>query len=363
MKKYIIICISVFLAANAYAQQMAPYPYMNNSIPYTSYQPMYGVNYIPVANVGYSNIHPAQFNMVNQMPASNYFQGVYYNPTYLKRNLQQEYEEQYKIFLNDFNKVEPFDEKVTKADKFETITDHKQKGYGTRYFPGMEEFPKVRPIEHKSTINADETPLSLLKEYKNIKNIHLKLITADDTIGDNLQWDLPLPYRYIFLKRFSEMADSKEYTPEDDLWGRNYQHLEIHVERNDGKVLPVYFLYKNSISVNNKTYVDNSKTLESWIFATVKDYQQLSNVNEALNVRDFNRCKELGNLYHETDPEQCITPNGITYLNVNTEVNKNTKLVDNFEDCFEDKNPVIAGYPRRCIAPGGKVYTEQPKVK
>ena len=159
------------------------------------------------------------------------------------------------------------------------------------------------------------------------------------------------------------MAESESYKPEDDLWGRDYQHLEIHVERNDKRKLPVYFLYKNSISVNSRTYVDNSKTLENWIFSTVKNYEQLSKVNKALNVEDFGRCKALGNLHHETDPGQCITPDGTTYLNVNTKVDSTTKLATNFEECFNEKNPVIAGYPRRCIAPGGRVYVEQPKVK
>jgi hypothetical protein len=237
-------------------------------------------------------------------------------------------------------------------------------GYGTRYFPGMELFPKVRPVEHKKELAPDFKPANLLQDAKKISNIKLKLVTAEDPEGKNLTWDMDLPFRYVFLTRFATMEPAAENKAEEnDIWGRSYKHLEITFERTDGKVLPPYFLFKNSIKVNDTTYVDTTKSLEEWIFSTVRNYKQLEVVNKALNIDNFERCKSIGNLVHETSPEQCIFPDGTVFLNVNTEMKEDTIRTFNFDDCFNNKNPLISGFPRRCVAPGGHVYTEQPKVK
>ena len=244
------------------------------------------------------------------------------------------------------------------------IADNNTKeGYGTRYFPGMELFPKVRPVEHKKELAPDSKPENLLQDAKSISDIKLKLITEQDPDGEKLQWSLDLPFRYVFLTRFATMQRADDYTPAEDIWGRSYQKLEIQFVRSDGKVLPPYYLYRNTITVNNVTYVDNSKEIEDWLFSTVRNYKQLEVVNVALNIDDYNRCKEVGNLHHETDPEQCIFPDGTTFLNVNTELKEDTIRTFNFDDCFANKNPIVAGFPRRCVAPGGRLYTEEPKVR
>jgi hypothetical protein len=236
--------------------------------------------------------------------------------------------------------------------------------YGTRYFPGMELFPHVRPVEHKKELNPEFKPASLLQDSNQFADIKLKLITKDDIEGKNLEWSLDLPFRYVFLTRFATMTTAKaDYKPKDDIWGRDYKKLEISFIRADGKQMPPYFLYKNTITVNNITYVDNSNEIEDWLFSTVRNYKQLAFVNRALKIDDYNRCKEIGNLNHETTPEQCIFPDGTTFLNLNTKIKEDTIRTFNFDDCFNNKNPLISGFPRRCIAPGGHVYTEQPKVK
>lgn len=236
-------------------------------------------------------------------------------------------------------------------------------GYGTRYFPGMEEFPTIRPVEHKKEINPDFKPANLLQDSGKFSAIKLKLITKDDPEGKNLRWDLGLPFRYVFLTRFATMEKAADYTPKKDIWGRSYEKLEINFVRADGRKLPPYYLYRNSISVNGITYVDTQNEIEEWIFSTVNNFKQLEVVNKALNIDDYKRCQEIGNLTHETSPEQCIFPDGTTFLNLNTDMKEDTIRTFNFDDCFDNKNPLISGFPRRCIAPGGHVYTEQPKVK
>lgn len=238
-----------------------------------------------------------------------------------------------------------------------------KEGYGTTYFPGMEMFETVRPVEHKKELQPDFKPANLLHDAGKFSDIKLKLITKDDLEGEKLQWSLDLPFRYVFLTRFATMERADNYKPEDDIWGRSYQRLEIQFVRADGKVLPPYNLFRNTITVNNVTYVDNSKEIEEWVFSTIRNYKQLEIANKALNVDDFNRCKNLGNLYHETEPEQCIFPDGTTFLNINTKMKTDTIRTFNFDDCFANKNPLIAGFPRRCVAPGGRVYTEAPKVR
>lgn len=238
-------------------------------------------------------------------------------------------------------------------------------GYGTRYFPGMEEFPKVRPVEHKKELAPDFKPKNLLHDANKISKITLTLITEDDPEGENLSWEMALPFRYVFLSRIASMEKLSPTVkiPADDLWGRSYKHLKINFERTDGKQLPSYFLFKNKLKVKDITYVDTTNEIETWTFSTVNNYRQLLHVNRALNIDNFKRCKEVGNLTHETDPEQCIFPDGTTFLNVNTKVTPETERTFNFDDCFKNKNPLIEGYPRRCIAPGGHIYTEQPKLK
>lgn len=237
------------------------------------------------------------------------------------------------------------------------------KDYGTRYFPGMEEFPKVRPVEHKKELNPEFKPANLLQDSAEFSDIKLKLITKDDPEGKNLEWSLDLPFRYVFLTRFATMARADNYKIEEDVWGRDYDKLEITFVRADGKTMPPYFLYKNTITVNGIQYVDNSNQIEDWVFSTIRNYKQLEFVNRALRIDNFERCKDLGNLTHETSPEQCIFPDGTTFLNLNTEIKDDTIRTFNFDDCFANKNPLISGFPRRCIAPGGHVYIEQPKIR
>jgi hypothetical protein len=238
-----------------------------------------------------------------------------------------------------------------------------KEGYGTSYFPGMEEFPKVRPVEHKKELNPDFKPANLLQDSTKFSDIRLKLITKEDPEGKNLEWSLDLPFRYVFLSRFANMTRSDDYKVEEDIWGRDYEKLEITFVRADGRQMPPYFLYQNTITVNDMTYVDTNKELEDWVFSTVQNYKQLSFVNKALQIDNFQRCTDIGNLTHETSPEQCIFPDGTTFLNLNTEIKDDTVRTFNFDDCFANKNPLISGFPRRCIAPGGHVYTEQPKIK
>ncbi|HAG52795.1 MAG TPA: hypothetical protein DCL21_03305 [Alphaproteobacteria bacterium] len=240
---------------------------------------------------------------------------------------------------------------------------NEKEGYGTRYFPGMEYFPKVRPVEHKKEIAPDFKPANLLQDASQIADIRFKLITKEDPEGKNLEWSLDLPFRYVFLTRFATMSRADDYTPEKDIWGRSYEKLEITFIRADGKVLPPYYLYKNTIKVNNAKYVDTSKEIEDWAFSTVRNYKELAFVNRALNIDNYKRCVDIGNLAHETSPEQCIFPDGTTFLNINTEMKNDTIRTFNFDSCFANKNPLIAGFPRRCVAPGGHVYTEQPKVR
>lgn len=239
----------------------------------------------------------------------------------------------------------------------------KQEGYGTRYFPGMEEFKTIRPVEHKKELNPDFKPVNLLQDSEKFSDIKMKLITKDDPEGKNLEWSLDLPFRYVFLSRFATMSRADNYKPVADVWGRNYDKLEITFIRADGRTMPPYYLYQNTIQVNGMTYVDNNKEIEDWVFSTVRNYKQLEFVNKALNIDNFKRCKDIGNLTHETEPEQCIFPDGTTFLNVNKEMKKDTIRTFNFDDCFNNKNPLISGFPRRCVAPGGHVYTEQPKVR
>jgi hypothetical protein len=243
------------------------------------------------------------------------------------------------------------------------VNANAKNGYGTSYFPGMEEFPTVRPVEHKKEIEPNAKPVSLLHDASKISAIKMRLITPQDPAGDNLQWEMDLPFRYIFLNRFATMQEAIAEYKEDDIWGRSYNYLEITFERTDGRVLPPYRLFRNSITVNNTTFVDTSKEIEEWIFSTVKNYKQINFVNKALNIDDYHRCKNIGNLYHETDPEQCLFPDGTVFLNLNTQIKEDTIRTFDFDNCFANRNPIIAGYPRRCIAPGGHVYTEQPKVK
>lgn len=238
-----------------------------------------------------------------------------------------------------------------------------KEGYGTSYFPGMEEFPTIRPVEHKKELNPEFKPASLLQDSNQFSEIKMKLITKDDPEGENLEWVLDLPFRYVFLSRFAMMERADNYEPKEDLWGRSYKHLEISFVRADGKPMPPYFLYKNTITVNGIKYVDNRDEIEDWLFSTVRNYKELEFVNKALNIDNYKRCKDIGNLHHETSPEQCIFPDGTAFINMNTEMKEDTIRTFDFDNCFKNKNPLISGFPRRCIAPGGRIYAEQPKVR
>jgi len=237
-----------------------------------------------------------------------------------------------------------------------------KKVYGANYFPGMEEFPTIRSVEHKKELQPDFKPENLLQDQNKISKIHLKLITREDPEGKNLQWDMALPSRHIFLSRFASMGKLDTNIKDDDIWGRSYDYLEITLKRTDGLTLPPYKLFKNTITVNDVKFYDTAKDIETWVFSTVTNYKQLLIVSKALNVDNFKRCKALGNLTHDTDPRQCILPDNTTFLEVNTEIKPDTIRTFNFDDCFANKNPLIAGFPRRCIAPGGRIYTESPKV-
>ncbi|MCP4356199.1 MAG: hypothetical protein GY793_11360 [Proteobacteria bacterium] len=242
-------------------------------------------------------------------------------------------------------------------------TAENKKVYGVNYFPGMEKFPTIRSVEHKKDLQPDFKPENLLLDHNKISKLHLRLITKEDPEGKRLQWNMSLPLRHVFLSRFASMEKLGANVKDEDVWGRGYDHLEITFERTDGSVLPPYRLFRNTITVNNVDFYDTSKGIETWVFSTVNNYKQLLIVDKALNVDDFKRCKALGNLSHETDPRQCILPDGTTFLEVNTEMKPDTIRTFNFDDCFANKNPLIAGFPRRCIAPGGRIYTETPRVQ
>ena len=192
---------------------------------------------------------------------------------------------------------------------------------------------------------------------------HDKAAKADEKL---MHWALSSVDRPIFIQKVADLEPALAGTVSVPKSRTSYQNISVTITLDDGSVLPPIKIYANRVELPGKSVPleDTKRDTEFWLFGTADTYKQRLRATELLDIMTFRECMLLGHTIVETDPRQCVLPNGTTFLEVELSKPLTEKeiAIRDFEACLKGGYPLILTFPRKCVAPGGRVYVEPPRL-
>lgn len=210
------------------------------------------------------------------------------------------------------------------------------------------------------------TPLTLLERGPDVQTV---LVEVDVGKGmENPQWAMTFTNIQVLLGKLQDdvmvppmkpalVALAKDMEPA-------YKGMKVMMQTVRGEKFQPLKVYKGRILANGKLVRnDVGRGLEYWLFSTARVRRDLNLGAGLLPVWTFEQCRLLGMQIVETEPRQCLLPEGGIVLQTADEPTKAGMNVADFEGCLKHGVSLVATFPRRCVVAGGKVFTEPPQVK
>lgn len=187
--------------------------------------------------------------------------------------------------------------------------------------------------------------------------------------AENPRWMMSQTQLQVFLnKLLFEMPDKP--TPEDDIWPKlkpiepHYKGITVVMQMLGGKSFEPLKIYEGRVSGPGGELIsaDFGRRLEYWMFGTARVRRdQLLGVN-VLPVLSFEQCRLMGQKIVETSPRQCLLPDNNLLLETSEQPTLKSARLKDFDGCLKDGKALIYTFPRRCVAAGGRVFTEPPRL-
>lgn len=213
-------------------------------------------------------------------------------------------------------------------------------------------------------------PADLLVDTTKVGKIevHMYLHSGKPAMGPDkkpLTWTLSLLDIPIFLAKVQDLPEALLSIPQALAAPTKYGYLKVNVYDSDGKPFqPVMVRYDEvRIEGHKRPYRDEQRNLEMWLVGTLGNYDARTIAAPLMGALTYDQCLNMGNPIIQTDPEQCVLPDGTTFINVDSKITKEAAKIHDFDSCIKNpKNPIVNTFPRKCIAPGGRMYVEPPRV-
>jgi hypothetical protein len=189
-------------------------------------------------------------------------------------------------------------------------------------------------------------------------------IRIDDPNQQPMSWvlsplDIPVLIRKLAEKK--EVFGKVSTVPSES----GYAGITLNMLSPKGRSYGPVTIYQNAIEIDGRPRFlqDSNRDLEFWVFGTARSFDIRVRTIDLLEVYTFGECLTLGHTLVETQPRQCIIPDGTTFLETNVALTERDKKINSFDKCLEADQPIIETFPRKCVAPGGRVFVEPPRLR
>lgn len=185
---------------------------------------------------------------------------------------------------------------------------------------------------------------------------------------DNPRWMMSHTQLQVFINKLFDMPERP--FPEDDIWPKlkpvdpSYKGITVVLQTWDQKRFEPIRVFEGRVTAPGGVLLtpDFGRQLEYWMFGTARVRRdQLLGVN-VLPVLSFEQCRLLGQRIVETSPRQCLLPDNNLLLETSEAPTLKSAKLRDFDGCLKDGKALIYTFPRRCVAAGGRVFTEPPRV-
>ncbi|MFZ2586747.1 MAG: hypothetical protein WAZ18_01275 [Alphaproteobacteria bacterium] len=143
-----------------------------------------------------------------------------------------------------------------------------------------------------------------------------------------------------------------------------YKGMDVVLKTVQGEKFKTMRVFMGKVVSGGKVVrEDAGRALEYWLFSTARVKRDLMLGARVLPVWTFGQCRMLGMQVVDTEPRQCVMPDGGLILETAKKPTKASVTVKDFDQCLVKGTSLIATFPRRCVVAGGRVFTEPPRVK
>jgi hypothetical protein len=144
----------------------------------------------------------------------------------------------------------------------------------------------------------------------------------------------------------------------------SYKGLKIEMQTVNGKKFEPITVYNGKVvGPKGQTVKDDpGRGLEYWVFSTARVRRDLLLGPQVLPVIAFEQCRLLGMEIVATEPRQCLLPDKTILLQTDEKPTRASLKAKDFDSCLKHGQALIASFPRRCMAAGGRVFAEPPRV-
>lgn len=226
---------------------------------------------------------------------------------------------------------------------------------------------KARSIQEGQREKAEtQAPIyleELSAENGEVAHIQVEILFAGDESRQNRRWPLNVNELPLFLGKLLSYPEENSL-PSQNIPAEGYQGFSVDIHMKDGSRKAPIHIYRDQIRMygTHPYLYDPERDMEFWLASTTKTFGQYDLVSRALEPTTFDACMQMGFRLIESEPRQCVLPTEVTFLDKARPLSAATVPVTDFASCAVDPyNPVVNTFPRKCVAPGGRIYMEPPK--
>lgn len=211
-------------------------------------------------------------------------------------------------------------------------------------------------------------------QYDIIKRNKSDIITATIEVDLNKKQDNPrwIPDRTtltILTEKLTRPIITKnkaaelqpQNAPPSPTENEPYKGIILRLKTVHGELIDAIRIYNGYVTAPNGTplTLDPKREFEYWLFSTSENNVGQKIAVQVLPILTFEQCKLIGSLTIDTRPSQCLLPDNRILLDVPfSELSADDLKATDFDSCLEYGESLIATFPRRCMAKGGRVFTE-----
>lgn len=210
------------------------------------------------------------------------------------------------------------------------------------------------------------TALNLMERGPDVQTVLVEVEVGKGM--ENPQWALTFTNIQVLLGKLQDEAMMPPMKPALLALAKEpepaYKGMKVMMQTVRGEKFQALKVYKGRISAGGALVrEDVGRGLEYWLFSTARVRRDLNLGASLVPVWTFEQCRVLGMQVVDTEPRQCLLPDGGIVLQTADEPTKGSLKVTDFEGCLKHGASLVATFPRRCVVAGGKVFTEPPQVK
>lgn len=233
-----------------------------------------------------------------------------------------------------------------------------------RLFDDLEPRPSLadRPVGRPGP--DQEAPIRLEKlatDNSVLRDARVTLLGAPE--GSDNSWSLSIIERPLLLSRLLELRQVHKLPPVTVDTETGYRGIEITLYDHDGTRYAPIQIFRDQVRMygTHPLLRDSGRSLEYWVASTAKTVGQFNVVSLLMPPASYDECQVMGFQIFYSTPRQCVLADGTTFIEGARPIPANARPIVTFEDCeIDPQNRVINTFPRKCIAPGGRLLIEPP---